>query len=246
MNLRSVLLIFTVMVYGRFTAQVTLDAEAGICRFGYNDVRISGTEGTLFSLSDDFKSKVSPFYRARLSYTLKQRHVISALFAPLQIKSSGTPSQTIYFQNALFQQGMTTSYTWKFNSYRLSYHYNVVLRERFTLGLGLTAKIRDAKIALQNNDAYAEKTNLGIVPLIRFYADWQMAGRWHLIADGDMLVGPQGRAEDVLFAVGYMPREQMRLKLGYRLLEGGADNDEVYNFSSVHYASLSLAWTFKK
>jgi hypothetical protein len=30
------------------------------------------------------------------------------------------------------------------------------------------------------------------------------------------------------------------LKAGYRLLEGGADNDEVYNFTLVNYATIGL------
>lgn len=144
-----------------------MDVEGGACTFGYNDVRISGSEGTLFSLSDNFKSKTSPYFRALLNYTFKGRHTVSALFAPLPITSSGD----ISFQNQSFKKGMQTTYIWKFNSYRLSYQYHIILRERFTLALGLTAKVRDAKIALRNRDVYAEKINLGLVPLVRFYAD---------------------------------------------------------------------------
>jgi hypothetical protein len=121
-----------------------------------------------------------------------------------------------------------------------------VLRQHYTLGLGLTGKVRDAKIALANDNTYAEKTNVGIVPLIRFYSNWEFVNRWHFIIDGDALVGNQGRAEDILIAFGYSPVTNLNIKAGYRLLEGGADNDEVYNFSAVHYASLSVAWTLKK
>jgi hypothetical protein len=32
--------------------------------------------------------------------------------------------------------------------------------------------------------------------------------------------------------------------LGYRILEGGADNDEVYTFSLFHYAIASVALEF--
>lgn len=226
-------------------AQLGLDLESGACRFGYNDVRISGTEGSLFSLSDGFKSKTSAYFRTRLNYTISQRHHVSALFAPLSIKSSGMPANNIYFAGKVFIKDVETAYTWKFNSYRLSYRYSFIQRPGFTLALGLTAKVRDAKISLSNGVVYAEKTNLGVVPLVRFYADWRFAGRLHLIADGDALVGKQGRAEDVLFALGYQAVETLDLKLGYRLLEGGADNAEVYNFSAVHYVSVSASWTFK-
>ncbi|PBQ30346.1 hypothetical protein CNR22_00735 [Sphingobacteriaceae bacterium] len=227
-------------------AQLAIDLETGICFFGYNDVQIPGKEGTRFSLSRDFDKTLSPYYRARVNYTFKRRHTLSALYAPLSVKSSGIISSDLYFQNNLFKEGSLTHYTWKFNSYRLTYQYSFILRERFTLALGLTGKIRDAKIALANGDVSAEKTNVGIVPLIRFYANWEFADKWHLIADGDALVGAQGRAEDVLVALGYQVSAPLSVKLGYRILEGGADNDEVYNFSSVHYASLSATWTFLK
>jgi hypothetical protein len=226
--------------------QFALDAETGVCQFGYNDVRISGKEGTFFSLSNDFESKVNPYYRIRASYTIKKRHTLSVLYAPLTIKSSGVPVADIYFQDEIFNRGVKTDYTWKFNSYRLSYQYNLVSRDHYTLGLGLTGKVRDAKIALANSNTYAEKTNIGVVPLIRFYSNWEFVNKWNFIVDGDALVGKQGRAEDILIAVGYSPLTHLNIKLGYRLLEGGADNEEVYNFSAVHYASLSATWTFIK
>jgi hypothetical protein len=31
--------------------------------------------------------------------------------------------------------------------------------------------------------------------------------------------------------------------LGYRILEGGADNDEVYNFALFHYAAVGVTVT---
>lgn len=246
MNLKYKLLALLLCCKLVSQAQIFLDAETGLARFGYNDVRISGKEGTLFSLSDDFSSQLSPYFRARVGYTIKNRHTLSVLYAPLTIQGSGIPQNTIHFENETFQSGSQTDYTWKFNSYRLSYQYAFVKRERFTLAFGLTAKVRDAKIALDNGNVYAEKTNLGLVPLVRFYSDWEFATQCHFIVDGDALVGPQGRAEDILLAFGYSPISSLNIKLGYRLLEGGADNDEVYNFSSLHYASLSATWMFKK
>ncbi|MFK7845351.1 MAG: hypothetical protein AB8G77_08625 [Rhodothermales bacterium] len=61
-----------------------------------------------------------------------------------------------------------------------------------------------------------------------------------LLVDGDALAAPQGRAEDVLVALTFSATDQLDIKLGYRILEGGADNDEVYNFTLVNYASVGL------
>jgi hypothetical protein len=36
----------------------------------------------------------------------------------------------------------------------------------------------------------------------------------------------------------------LRLKAGYRILEGGASNDEVYTFALIHYALVGAVLTF--
>ena len=221
-------------------SQTGFDVESGVAMFGYNDVRIPGNTATQFSISDDLNSSPTPFIRARVKYTLGKRHTISALYAPLSIKSNGTLQQDLDFQNKTFTAGTPLKVSWKFNSYRLSYTYAFILRERFSLAAGLTGKVRDAKIAVSNSDVTAEKTNVGVVPLVRLYMDWNFCPRFNLILDGDALVGKQGRAEDVFTGLGYTAAKNLTIKAGYRLLEGGADNNEVYNFSSVHYAVIGV------
>ncbi len=61
---------------------------------------------------------------------------------------------------------------------------------------------------------------------------------------GDALAAPQGRAEDVLFALLYQISPKMETKIGYRLLEGGSDGDEVYTFALIHYAVIGLGFRF--
>ena len=36
----------------------------------------------------------------------------------------------------------------------------------------------------------------------------------------------------------------LSFKAGYRLLEGGADNDEVYTFAAVHYVAVGAVLRF--
>ena len=57
-------------------AQALLDLETGFVSTGYNDVRIPGNDGTLFSLKDDLIPKTEVFYRLRLNYTIKSRHTL--------------------------------------------------------------------------------------------------------------------------------------------------------------------------
>jgi len=61
---------------------------------------------------------------------------------------------------------------------------------------------------------------------------------------GDALAAPQGRAEDVLLALQYRPGDDLMLRLGYRILEGGADNDEVYSFTLINYLVVGGTVTF--
>ena len=71
-NLHSIcFLILTFSLNQSVIAQALVDLETDSIMTGYNDIRIPGDLGTLFSLEDDLKSKTKIFYRLRASYTLQ-------------------------------------------------------------------------------------------------------------------------------------------------------------------------------
>lgn len=220
--------------------QASLDLETGAVGAGYNNVRSPGDKGTLFSLKDDLISKTEIFFRLRVNYTVKTRHTFSLLYAPLETISDGKVPNDIIFEGVTFPANANLTGTYKFNSYRLTYRYGIVVKPKFELGLGFTAKIRDAKIALASASLISEKTNVGFVPIINFRMLLKPAEKFGILLEGDALAAPQGRAEDVLVAATYRVSERLGLKAGYRILEGGADNDEVYNFALFNYASVGL------
>lgn len=219
-------------------AQLSLDIESGAIIVGYNDVRIPGDAGTLLSLTDDLSSKPTAFVRLRAGYTIKSRHTISVLYAPLTVKSDGSTAFPIYFEGVTFPANTPLDASYTFNSYRITYRYDFVKKPKFEFGLGFTAKIRDAEIALNSDGLASSKTNVGFVPIINFRLNWIMNEKFGLLLEGDALAAPQGRAEDVLLAATYKISPKITLKAGYRILEGGADNDEVYNFSLFNYLSV--------
>ena len=225
-------------------AQAQIDLESGLVFTGYNNVRIPGDQGTLFSLKDDLQAKTKIFYRLRVSYTIKSRHTISLLYAPLETKSEGSVANDIFFEGVLFPANTKLNGTYKFNSYRLTYRYKIVISSKIDFGLGFTAKIRDAKISLSSPGLTSEKTNVGFVPIINFKLLWKIDDKFGLLLDGDALAAPQGRAEDVLIAATYHLSDNFDIRAGYRILEGGADNDEVYNFALFNYASVGITYTF--
>lgn len=233
-------------------AQVQIDLESGHVSTGYNNVRIPGDQGTRFSLKDDLIPQVNDdlipqvelFYRIRLNYTIKSRHTLSLLYAPLETKSEGSVPNDLFFEGVVFPANTALVGIYKFNSYRLTYRYAIVQKPRFEFGLGFTAKIRDAKIALSSPGLASEKTNVGFVPIINFKLLWKIDSKVGLLLEGDALAAPQGRAEDVLIAATYKLSNNLGIRAGYRILEGGADNAEVYNFALFHYASVGLTIGF--
>lgn len=221
-------------------AQVLIDLESGVVFSGYNDVRIPGDQGTLFSLSKELEASPKVFYRLRAGYTFGTRHNLSVLYAPLSVKSDGSINRDLSFEGVVFPANTSLIGFYKFNSYRLTYRYDIVEKPKFEFGLGFTAKIRDAEISLSSPNLYSEKTNVGFVPIINFRLEWMAADKLSFLLEGDALAAPQGRAEDVLVAALYRFSDKVGLKAGYRLIEGGADNDEVYNFTLIHYAAVGL------
>ncbi len=225
-------------------AQFRVDLESGAVSAGYNDVRIPGDSGTLFSLSEDLSIDPSAYFRARFEYTFGGHHTLSALYAPLSVEATGSLPGDVSFAGTDFPSGTDVTGTYTFNSYRLTYRYEFEPRGRFQAGLGFTAKIRDAAIKVEGGGLSAEKTNVGFVPLLNFRLRWQLASRAALLLEGDALAAPQGRAEDVLAAIVYEATDSVELRAGYQIVEGGADNDEVYNFALLNYASLGMSVRF--
>ena len=134
--------------------------------------------------------------------------------------------------------------TYTFNSYRLTYRYELYLSKNVEFGLGFTGKIRDAEIKLSNENQEAVKDDFGFVPLINFRFHAKLYKNLGFLLAGDALAAPQGRAEDILSAISYEMSDNFKLKFGYRILEGGADNDEVYTFSLINYILLGVIVSF--
>lgn len=225
-------------------AQFRIDLESGAVFQGYNDIQVPGDEGTRFDLDAPFSTNGRFFYRIKLLYTFNDRHTFAALFAPLDILSVGIPATDINFGDMRFMRGKELDVLYKFNSYRFTYRYLFPRSGDFRFGVGATAKIRDARIRLVSGGEEAEKENIGFVPLINFRVEWLLRDKVSFLLQGDALVSTQGRAEDVLLAAQFYPNRQITLKAGYRILEGGADNDEVYNYSLIHYALIGGIFRF--
>lgn len=238
---KIVALVLFTFVFTISKAQFRLDLEGGIIPgTSYNKVRIPSIGGTQVNLSEDLNSNNKAFYRIRLGYTFAKRHNLLLLYAPLTLKYNGSFDRNINFNGQNFASNTPVDVFYKFNSYRLTYRYNFIEQGRWQVGAGLTAKIRDADIRFKNELLDTHYDNVGFVPIINFYARYKPNYHWSFIVEGDALAAKQGRAEDIFAGTSYQINPSLGVKLGYRVLEGGADNDKIYNFNWVNYISAGI------
>lgn len=224
-----------------------LDFESGAAFTGYNDVRIPSDTGTKISLKDDVAAQPALALRFRGGYTFNDRHTVLVLAAPLTVRSSGTLERDISYQGKTFAKGTQVESTYRFDSYRLTYRYSFINSDSLILAAGVTGKVRSADIAVMSDTGFAQRSDLGVVPLISFMVQWNFAKPFSALLDVDALWSPYGRAEDALFALQYHPADNVAVRLGYRVLEGGAGGSgsgNVYTSSLFHYAIAGITVRF--
>lgn len=226
------------------SAQNYFVAEFGYVIPGYNDVAVPGNGGTRFSLVDDLKAKNFEAFRFQYEHAFPGKHWVRVLAAPLTLRSRGVIAEEIEFNGVSFSSGSFVKAAFEFNSYRLIYRYTIFESDSLEFAFGGALKLREAAIELRSGSSVSRKENTGFVPLLSFHVSSHATQRLRLLIDGEALAAPQGRAEDILFATEYRFNPSFALRAGYRILEGGADNDEVYTFSLFHQFVVGASWKF--
>lgn len=225
---------------GRFSVEL----EGGAVWQSRNDVGIPGDGGTRFSLADLTGEGPYAAYRVYVNYTSSPRFGWRLLYAPLRLTETGELDKPVHFAGVDFAPDMPTEGTYQFNSYRLTYHTLVYQSPAWQWRVGVTAKVRDAEVKLKQGEKTARDSNVGLVPLVYLGGQWQFAERWRGILDMDALASPQGRAIDLALKLEYALADQWRVAGGYRTIEGGADNDNVYTFAWFNAVVASLTYQF--
>jgi hypothetical protein len=250
--MRRLVTIAAIVLAGAVTAhgadvdsRFNLELEVGPVWQSKNDVQIPNDDrGTRFSLQELVGS--GPWASARFYFTwnITQRHGVRVLLAPLSYTETGIFDSAVDFDGETFAPDVPTEATYQFNSWRVTYRYRFHSGERWRWWVGFTAKIRDAKIRLEQGTTASEDTDVGFVPLAHLRGDFRFAARWHFLLDVDALAGGPGRAVDLALKVGYDVSDRWGVTGGYRTVEGGADVDRVYNFAWFNYAVFSAVYRF--
>ncbi len=222
-----------------------LHVEAGAVWQDRNKVQIpNDAQGTRFSLQEVTGS--GPWATARVEglWSLNDRHQLRALLAPLAFSETGTLDADTRFAGTTFDADQVVDARYQFNSWRLGYRYRAVARDTWDLWVGGTLKVRDAEIKLRQGSVSSYDDDVGFVPLLHLAGEYRFDDRWSVAADLDALAGGPGRAIDLGVRVNYRLDDRWRVGLGYRTLEGGADTDDVYNFSWFNGIVLSATAQF--
>lgn len=223
----------------------TLGLEGGAVWQSRNDARIPNADpATRFSLKDLQGSGPFGYYRLEGSWEFRDGHQLRALVAPFEITRTAVTPRALNFDEQTFAAGTPTEVHYRFDSYRLSYRYRFHDSGKASWWGGVTLKVRDANVRLRQAGLLGEDPDVGVVPLLNLLGEYQLSPRWSLVLDADGLWAPQGRAFDIAVKARYALQDRLSLGFGYRTLEGGADNDDVYTFAWQHHALAELHWRF--
>ncbi|NCN27554.1 DUF481 domain-containing protein [bacterium] len=217
--------------------------ESGAVWQQLNDVKIAPNSGSLVEFD---KFNKGPFFHYRLEgfYNLNRRHALRVVYAPLSLSVSKVLGESVNFNGTGFNSIDPLNIDYKFNSYRVGYLYRLLDGEKSSLQVGLTIKVRDAKIEFSQNSLNSKYDNVGVVPLLYLAYQLRLDSLWSVFSDVDFAAAPQGRATDFTIKLRRKLNDRFEAGLGYRTLEGGADNDKVYSFSWFHYVAADLSARF--
>lgn len=229
------------LIFSNYAAAEFITSFQGAAVFSsYNDVKLPGDTGTKLSYTDDLDSDPVFSPRIEAGYEFEFPVYIGFMASLLRLEAEGTLDKTVYYDGLVFNEGEEVKGKFRFDSYRMTARYYFLNSRSLKAGAGLTGKIRDAEITLESSSQKGELSNTGAVPLINLYLEWIASDRISFLVYGDGAWSPYGRAEDFFAGAIYRFNDTAAVMAGYRLLEGGADNDEVYTFSMFHYAIIGL------
>ncbi|HSA87465.1 MAG TPA: hypothetical protein VLE46_14905 [Nitrospira sp.] len=223
------------------THRASLEVETGAIWQSRNEIHIPDTsQGTRFDLGNLQGSDPDVHLRIELTWNVSRRHALRIVYAPISFAGTGAFATPVSFAGSVFAPNVPTDSDYRFDSYRFTYRYLFHESDRWRWRIGATVFIRDADVELRQPNAVASDSNVGAVPLLSANMEYVIAPRWIALVDFDGLISPQGRALDVAAKIRYDLNDTWYVTAGYRVFEGGVDNDERFAFGWYNVAVVSL------
>lgn len=221
----------------------SLRFSAGSSWQARNDVQIPNSDlGTRFSLDQAVGNGPVDATRFELNWSFNNPHGLRIMLAPLSYTESASFDSPVLFAGESFAANQDTEATYRFNSWRIGYHYTLRKSDRGFFRLGGTLKVRDAEIRLRQGATESFDDDVGFVPLFYMAAQYKLSNRWIVGADFDGLAGGPGRAIDLGLTLDYSITDRFSVGADFRVLDGGADVDDVFNFARFYSALVSVSY----
>lgn len=216
-----------------------LSIDIGQTETVFNRISIPSSESDELSLgSDDRLTSV----RLTSFYDLSSGNQIYFLYAPLEVEYKFHSQKSFRFNDTDFSNNTATKFRYKFNSYRLGYLWTWKATD-LKYWAGVVAKIRDAKTEAIQGSLSDSFSNIGVVPLLSFGLNYRVYKNLYFFSHTDALGSSRGSAYDSQVELKYQINDYSA-SFGKRILGGGADNDEVYNFAQFDTYYLKLTKYF--
>ncbi len=209
-----------------------------------NEVRKPATGGTTVELGQLVGNGPVHAFRLDAAWSFRPRHEVRVLLAPFEVSGNGRLKENVQFEGHTFVSGADTRGLYRFNSWRLTWRYQWVDNESWLIKVGATAKVRDAKIELSQLGRTERTTNVGFVPLLHGFVQYRLNPQFSVVLDADAMAAPQGRAVDVAAMLRWNWNPNAHVDLGYRMLEGGADNDKLYTWARLDAWRVGVGYRF--
>jgi hypothetical protein len=225
-----------------------IDVELGVLNIVYND--IANGIGSYASRFSSTAIENRPEFYSRYSYyfNLDRKNSFRLLVAPLTVNGAGiidpNSAATINYDNIIWNANQLINYEYKFNSYRATYRRTIFDNDKFTFMIGFTAKIRDARILINQNGLVSNDVNVGFVPLLYFNFEYRPIDKLTLGIEGDVTGAPQGSAVDVDVFARYRVHKHVELAAVYRFLFGGVSIATNYNYGFYNYFGAAIRVSF--
>jgi len=205
------------------------------------------------------------FWRIQAQLAFRQRHIVTALYQPLNLVSTDVNNRDITVSGLTFPAGTPMSFRYGFDFYRLTYHYVWGPWKGFSFGIGGGLQLRNATIDFTSADGTLSRTNrnIGPVPLIKiwqryqpldyFWMEFEFDGFWA----GDKIVNGsttkvEGAIVDMSLRVGFEITSFLDTYLNVRYLGGGAEGigkpkeySDGYTKNWIHTLIFSLGVRIK-
>ncbi len=222
---KNLILVLTLCLVNSVVAS-EISIDIGQTDTVFNRISIPSSQTNQLSLPED-ESLTS--FRLTGFMDTKNGNQIYFLIAPLEVQYQFKSDKSFKFNDTNFTNNTQTKFNYKFNSYRIGYLWTWKT-DSLKYWIGAVAKIRDAKTEVIQGSQSDSFSNIGLVPLLSAGLNLKLYKELYLFTHTDALGSSRGSAYDSQVELKYQIQDYST-SLGKRILGGGADNDDVYNFA---------------